>query len=357
MQPSSNPLVTKDDIRKIKNYISAAKALPRNIEDVERQLKTRHTGIIGLEPIDIVQLNHMIINNANSWSDIEYSMKRVAGSLSTFSEDLENFGQEIIDAIVTMPGYINYLGTIDSLSEEEITRLPPLEIGKAEKNRFGSIQESLAFIERSIGEKKLSSVDVSERLKYFKIDLNDKVAVNIGEKLRLAGDAQLNRQLTELNVAIDRANKLIEEKTRETAPDFFDHILGFVAAYKGGPLSSSVYYKTLELQQNTHLRPLIAQRDQLAEQIKQTNILAGTLMEFQSGLDSMSLYVEGAIQSTSQLETLWISVTDYINASQNKVMGMHEFLTLRSFVSSFKIVIKNWKTVQANANQLIHAFD
>ena len=103
--------------------------------------------------------------------------------------------------------------------------------------------------------------------------------------------------------------------------------------------------------------PALAAERQLAEQIKQTNILAGTLMEFQSGLDSMSLYVEGAIQSTSQLETLWISVTDYINASQNKVMGMHEFLTLRSFVSSFKIVIKNWKTVQANANQLIHAFD
>ncbi|MBA5978916.1 hypothetical protein HT737_01225, partial [Pseudomonas sp. MD195_PC81_125] len=95
MQPSPNPLITKDDIRKIKNYISAAKALPRNIEDVERQLKTKHTGITGLELTDIVQLNHTIINNANSWIDIEYSMKRVAGSLSTFSEDLESFGQEI----------------------------------------------------------------------------------------------------------------------------------------------------------------------------------------------------------------------------------------------------------------------
>lgn len=210
MQPSPNPLITKDDIRKIKNYISAAKALPRNVEDVERQLKTKHTGITGLELTDIVQLNHTIINNANSWIDIEYSMKRVAGSLSTFSEDLESFGQEIIDAIVTMPGYINYLGTIDSLSEEEITRLPPLEIGTAEKNRFGSIQESLAFIARSIGEKQLSSLDVSERLKYFRTDLNDNVAVSIGEKLRLAGDAQLNRQLTELNVSIDRANKLIQ---------------------------------------------------------------------------------------------------------------------------------------------------
>jgi hypothetical protein len=354
VQPSPNPLVTKDDIRKIKNYIAAAKSLPRNIEDVEEQLKTKHTGIIGLEPLDIVELYHTIINNSNTWTDIEYSMKRVAGSLATFSEDLESFGQDIIDAIVTMPGYINYLGTIDSLTEEEINSLPPLEIGKTEKSRFGSIQESLAFIARSIGETKLSSQDVSERLKYFKTDLNDKVAVNLGAKLKLANDEQINRQLTELNAAIDLAQQRIDEKTKETNPDFFDHILGFIATYNGG---GSVWYQHLERQQALHLHPLIAQRELLAEQVKQKNILAGTLMEFQAGLSSMSIYVEGAVQSTAQLETLWISITDYINASQNKVMGMNEFLTLRSFVSSFKVVLKNWKTVQNNSNQLINAFN
>ncbi|MFP0197873.1 alpha-xenorhabdolysin family binary toxin subunit A [Pseudomonas sp. PHC1] len=354
MQPSSNPFVTTDDIRKIKNYISAARTLPRSIEAVEAQLNTKSTGISGLEVLDVVELNHLIINNANAWNDIEYSMKRVAGSLSTFSEDLENFGQDIIDAIVSMPGYINYLGTIDSLSEEEIASLPPLEIGKTEKNRFGSIQESLAFIARSIGEKKLSSQDVSERLKYFKSDLNDKVAIGIGEKLRLASDAQINRQLTELNAAIDQAQKSIDEKTRETEPNFFEHILGFIVGYRGG---SSTWYQHLELQQKIHLRPLIDQRDLLVEQVKQKNILAGSLMEFQTGLNSMSIYVEGAIQSTSQLETLWISITDYINASQNKLMGINEFLTLRSFVSSLKVVLKNWKTVQTNSEQLIKAFD
>ncbi|MFJ2283689.1 alpha-xenorhabdolysin family binary toxin subunit A [Pseudomonas sp. NPDC087803] len=354
MQSSQNPLVTKDDIRKIKNYISAAKALPRDIEDVEKQLKTKHTGIVGLELFDIVELNHSIINNAQSWTDIEYSMKRVAGSLATFSEDLEGFGQDIIQAIVTMPGYINYLGTLDTLSEEEINSLPPLEIGKNDKQRFGSIQESLAFIARSIEEKKLSSRDVNERLKYFKSELNDKVAIKIGEKLKLAADAQINRQLTALNAAIDLAQQRIDEKTRETNPDFFDHIFGFIVAYTGG---GPAWYRHVELEQAIHLRPLIEQRDALAEQVKHKNILAGTLMEFQSGLSSMSIYVEGAILSTSHLETLWISITDYINASQNKVMGMHEFLTLRSFVSSFRVVLKNWKTVQNNSNQLISAFD
>jgi hypothetical protein len=354
VQPSQNPLITKDDVRKIKNYVSATKTLPRNIEDLEKQLQTKQTGIVGLELIDIVELYISIINNASSWADIEYSMKRVASSLATFSEDLESFGQDIINAIVTMPGYVNYLGTIDSLTEEEINKLPPLEIGKEEKNRFGSIQESLAFIASSINQKKLSSQDVSERLKYFKTDLNEKVAVNIGKKLKLAGDEQINQQLTELNAAIDLAQQRIDEKAKETEPNFFDHILGFIVAINGSP---SVWYQHLERQQSIYLKPLLEQRELLAAQVKQKNILAGTLMEFQAGLDSMSLYVEGAIQSTSQLETLWISITDYISSSQNKVMDMHEFLTLRSFVSSLNIVLKNWKSVQINANQLISAFD
>jgi hypothetical protein len=352
VQPIQYPYITKNDIKKIKNYIFAAKELPQSTEDVEKQLKTDHTDIVGLELIDIVELYISITKNASLWADIEYSMKRVASSLATFSEDLESFGQNIIDAIETMPGYIDYLGTIDSLTEEEINSLPPLEIGQTERNRFGSIQESLAFIASSIEEKKLSSQDVNERLKYFKSDLNDKVAINIGEKLKLASDEQINRQLTALNADIDLAQQRIDEKTKETEPNFFEHILGFIAGE-----ASSTYYLLLKIQQNTHLRPLITQRDLLTEQVKQKNILAGTLMEFQSGLNSMSIYVEGAIQSTSQLETLWISITDYINASQNKVMGMKDFLTLRGFVSSFKVVLKNWKTVQTNSNQLISAFD
>nr|WP_282187815.1 alpha-xenorhabdolysin family binary toxin subunit A [Pseudomonas sp. MWU12-2020] len=354
VQPISKPLITKDDIRKIKNYISAAKALPRDIEDVERQLKTKRTDIIGLELTDIVELNHTMINNANSWTDIEYSMRHVAGSLATFSEDLESFGQDIIDAIVTMPGYINFIGTINSLSEEEINSLPPLEIGREEKNRFGSIQESLAFIARSIEDKKLSSRDINERLKYFKAELNDKVAVRIGEKLKLAGDAQINRQLTELNAAIDLAEQRIAEKTRESNADFFDYIFGTIVVYTGG---GPAWHRHVNLEQAIHLRPLIEQRDLLAEQVKQKNILAGTLMEFQSSLSSMSIYVEGAVNSTSQLEQLWSEITQYINASQNTVMGMHEFLTLRTFVASFKVVLKNWKTVQNNSNLLISAFD
>ena len=352
MQPIQYPYITKNDIKKIKNYIFAAKELPQSTEDVEKQLKTDHTDIVGLELIDIVELYISITKNASLWADIEYSMKRVASSLATFSEDLESFGQNIIDAIETMPGYIDYLGTIDSLTEEEINSLPPLEIGQTERNRFGSIQESLAFIASSIEEKKLSSQDVNERLKYFKSDLNDKVAINIGEKLKLASDEQINRQLTALNADIDLAQQRIDEKTKETEPNFFEHILGFIAGE-----ASSTYYLLLKIQQNTHLRPLITQRDLLTEQVKQKNTLAGTLMEFQSGLNSMSIYVEGAIQSTSQLETLWISITDYINASQNKVMGMKDFLTLRGFVSSFKVVLKNWKIVQTNSNQLISAFD
>lgn len=355
MQVTQPILITKDDIRKIKNYISAAMALPRSIEDVERQLKTKRTGITGLELFDIVELNHKIINNANAWNDIEYSMKRVAGSLTTFSEDLEGFGQDIIDTIVSMPGYINYLGTLDTLTEEEISSLPPLEIGKAEKHRFGSIKDSLVFIANSIDAKKLSSDDVIARLKYFKAELSNKISIGVGEKLKLAGDAQINRQITELNHAIDRAQKIIEEKTRETAPDFFDHVLGFIAGFSGG--SSSPYYLLLDIEQKKQLRPLIEQRDALAEQIKQRNVLAGTLLEFQAGLESMSIYVDGAIQSTSQLERLWSSLIEYINASQNKIMGMHDYLTLRSFVSSFKVVLKNWKTIQNNANSLITAFD
>jgi hypothetical protein len=354
MQMSNNdstPIITKDDIRRIKHYIATAKALPITLEEVEQQLKTKKTNIVGLEPFDIVSLNHKIINNANSWKDIESSMKRVGGSLSTFSDDLESFGQDIIDAIVTMPGYQNYIGTIDSMSEEEINSLPPLEIGKAEKNRFGSIKESFEFIGHSIDEKKLNSMDILARLKYFKTEINDEVHVGIGAKLKLASSDEINRQITQINQKIDETQKRIDERTRETSPTFFDHVMGFI-----NPLNSVHYTLVAELQK-TYLSPLIQEREQLTEQVKQKSILSGALLELHSELDSLITYVEGAITSTSQLETLWISTSEYINASKNKLTGINDFLTLRSFVSSLKVILKNWKSIQNNANTLITAFD
>jgi len=351
VQTSSTKLITKNDIQKIKNYIATAKALPRTIEAVEKQLQAKSTNIVGLEPYDIVELNHTIINNANSWNDIESSMKRVGGSLATFSEDLESFGQEIIDAIVSMPGYVNYVGTINTLTEEEINSLPPLEIGKTEKNRFGSIRESLVFIANSIDEKKLNNQDIVLRLQYFKAELNNKVVIDIGSKMKLANTSEINRQITDLNLAIDKAQTLLDEKIREAEPGFFTHVFAAMSPYPQG------VYQAAQIHTFKYIIPLINQRDLLVEQVKQKDILAGTLLLLSTDLESLLLYVEGAIQSTSQLETLWISISEYINASQNKMMGMNDFLTLRSFVSSLRVVLKNWKTIQNNANALITAFE
>jgi len=259
--------------------------------------------------------------------------------------------QEIIDAIVSMPGYVNYVGTISTLTEEEINSLPPLEIGKTEKIRFGSIRESLVFIANSIDEKKLNNQDIVLRLQYFKTELNDKVAIGIGSKMKLANTSEINRQITDLNLAIDKAQALLDEKLREAEPGFFTHVFAVMSPYPQG------IYQFAKLHTLKYIIPLINQRDLLVEQVKQKDILAGTLLLLSTDLESLLLYVEGAIQSTSQLETLWISISEYINASQNKIMGMNDFLTLRSFVSSLRVVLKNWKTIQNNANALISAFE
>lgn len=351
MQPSPVKLITENDIKKINNYISTAKLLPRTLEAVEHLLQTKHTGIVGLEPFDIVELNHTIINNANSWNDIESSMKRVGGSLATFSEDLESFGEEIIDAIVSMPGYIDYIGTLETLTEEEINSLPPLEIGTKEKNRFGSIQESLVFIASSIDEKKINSDELILRLRNFKSELNNDVAIGLGSKLKLANNSEINRQITELNAAIDEAQARLDEKIRESEPGFFTHLFAFIS-----PLPTAVLFLA-EQYQAINIAPLQKQKNLLIEQTKQKDILAGTLLQLHTDLESLLIYVDGAIQGTSQIETLWVSISEYISASKNKVMGMHEYLTLRSFVSSLRVVLKNWKTIQTNANALISAFD
>lgn len=348
---TSPPIVDKKDIQRIKEYITTAKSLPVNIDDVKILLKSEHTGIAGLEPYDIANACTKIVTNANSWNDIELSMKRVAGSLQTFSEDLRYFGDDIIAAIETMPGYQNYIGTIEGLTDEEVARLPELKIGRDEKNRFPSIKDSIQFISSSIEQKKTSSTDIQLRLKLFKTELTSVVAVLIGEKLKLAGNHELNAEITRLNAEIDEAQRLVDEKTKENEPNFFDYFMAFT-----DPLGSQ-YLRVKAMLRDVHVAPLIRRRDELTEQVRKKSVLTGTLLVLHDRLYSVDSYIIGALESTALLETLWITISEYIDSSKNKIDGIHEFLTLRSFVSSLKVVLSNWKNIESNAKALTKAFD
>ena len=347
----SPPIITKSDITRIKEYISTTKTLPITIKEVQNLLKSESTGISGLEPFDIVSTFTKIISNANSWNDIELSMKKVGGSLTAFAEDLFFFGTDIIEAIETMPGYKNYLGRIDDMTEEEIAMLPLLQVGQDEKNRFATIKDSLQFIANSIEQKKTSSTDIQLRLGYFKTELSNEISVMIGEKLKLAGNHELNAEITRLNVEIDAAQQLVEEKTRENEPNFFDYLVAFTS-----PMGSYVL-RAKALLQEAHVAPLIRQREALTEQLRKKHVLTGTLQTLHNRLYSVDTYISGAVASTALLETLWVTISEYIDSSKNKVDGIHEFLTLRAFVSSLRVVINNWKKVDANAKALITAFD
>jgi hypothetical protein len=348
---ASPPIVTKADIQRIKEYIAQAKSLPVNIDDVKNLLKSESTGIAGLEPYDVANTCAKIVTNANSWNDIELSMKRVAGSLQAFSEDLRYFGDDIIAAIETMPGYQNYIGIIKDLTDEEIAKLPELKIGQDEKNRFPSIKDSFQFIASSIEQKKTSSTDIQLRLKHFKTELTDVVAVSIGKMLKLAGNHELNAEITRLNAEIDEAQRLVDEKTREYEPNFFESFMSFI-----DPLG----YKLLQIKaklQDAHVAPLVRRRDELSDQVRKKSVLTGTLLVLHDRLYSVDSYILGATQSTALLETMWITISEYIDSSKNKIDSIDEFLRLRGFVSNMKVVLNDWKNIESNAKALTKAFD
>ncbi|MHC8402853.1 hypothetical protein ACYZTX_26250 [Pseudomonas sp. MDT1-17] len=81
------------------------------------------------------------------------------------------------------------------------------------------------------------------------------------------------------------------------------------------------------------------------------------LQTLHNRLYSVDTYIIGAVSSTALLETLWITISEYINSSKNKIDGIHEFLSLRVFVTSLRVVLEDWKKIDANAKALTPAFD
>ncbi|ANJ58323.1 hypothetical protein PS874_02146 [Pseudomonas fluorescens] len=347
---ASPPIITKSDITRIKEYVTTAHALPITLSEVQQFLKGEENGIAGLEPYEIASTFAKIVSNANSWNDIELSMKKVAGSLNAFHADLTSFGNDIIDAVVTMPGYKNYLGTLERLSEEEIALLPPLQVGQEEKNRFPTIKDSIQFIARSIEQKRMSSTDIELRLRIFKKELNNEISVMISKKLKLADPHEVSAEISQLNAEIDAAQQLVDKKTKAYESNIYDKIFSFHPTL-------FVIERTKEVAKIIEVDPLIRRRNELTEQVRQKYILTGTLQTLHNRLSVIDTFINDAISSVALVETLWITISEYIDSSKNKVDGIHEFLTLRAFVTSLRAVLEDWQKVDANARALTRALD
>jgi hypothetical protein len=132
-------LITNNDIRSIKRYISKALELPTEIETIEQLYKLDQLNIAGLKSADMQTLYSTTKNHAGTWSALENSMKKVGSDLHVFADNFTSSSRSIIQYIERLPSYISGLGKIGSLTPEEIDNLPKINLTENEKQKIPAL--------------------------------------------------------------------------------------------------------------------------------------------------------------------------------------------------------------------------
>lgn len=346
---ASIPVVTKNDVESIRRYVTKGKSLPTDINSINNLLKVSTTNIPGLEPSDIRVLYEDISASAYAWNSVEVAMKKVAGTLSTFAEDIKLYGDELVSTIVTMPGYIDYMGKVADISDEDISALPPVYMTDGDGQRVTSIHDFLEYLKTSIEAKQLNTQGVINIITAFRKRLEE-IKPNVGAALKLASKDELNAEITALQAKIDDVELRIDNKKQEYGWGGVWDYLTLVNVY------SIIGYQVQKAKdQASELEPLRNNKRELIRQMDARNALIGPLHAVSTELNTLFDYVLSAQNTVSQLESIWRGLIEYIESSKQSINKVSQYTVLRTFVIKIQSTIKSWEKIKESASVLVVA--
>ncbi|RMU89460.1 Binary cytotoxin component [Pseudomonas coronafaciens pv. porri] len=102
---------------------------------------------------------------------------------------------------------------------------------------------------------------------------------------------------------------------------------------------------------------LIEEKRQIELSINKKNRLLSDLLAFETSLQDLKARIDGAASGVSNIESLWVLLEELVESSYDRIKSTSNAVYLVSFVSRFQTLMSNWKEIQAQAFDLLTAFN
>ncbi|MHA3734777.1 alpha-xenorhabdolysin family binary toxin subunit A [Pseudomonas sp. Eth.TT006] len=350
----SHTKITSDDVSKVKFYVAQGLALPQSIEDINRKFGCSEftEAREGVTSSQLQGFCNSVYANASSWDDIEFKMLDVASQLSAFYADLKEYGGGAVELIKKIPGYENYNKKFNELAEEDrVTFYMKVDITDADAAReYDDVDDFVQTVVDSIEAKRKKTSQVKEELKSFGDELA-KIEKDLGVRLNGVVKANASERLSDISTKLIEINDRINKLRKKTAFEWWEWTI--CGLY--GPVGVGVGF-TIKAGRDAAVNADIQkerakERELISEQETIIKIMAD-LKILQSNLSSMVIYVAGAIEGVTQLETLWSSTLTEIEESKSTLTRQKEWKFLHSFVNKMESVLDRWDRINKNVEDL-----
>jgi len=349
-------LVTNEDIRKIKRYVSSGLALPTDEKQIEQLHKFNQLNITGLKSADMQILYTQMKEHAHTWADVESSMKAAGSDLHVFADNFTSSSESIISYLQSLPGYGSGTRKIEGLSPEEIDNLPEILLTGEEKQKIPALLALVEELKTVITQHSQSTQETKAKITKFKHDITNTIKPALDLKVSLCKSQGFSDDIKDLNASLDIITRRIGEKQSEIEQYSKSKWWGLLGGAVGFIVTSSIYGSKAQAARN-ELDRLTNERRDITKKIDKNYELLALLLTHETSLQDLLVRVEGASGSSSNLESLWELIQAYVDSSCKRLDGVTNAMYLISFVSRLKIMMDNWKAVKKQAGDLLTAFN
>ncbi|MFK3969750.1 alpha-xenorhabdolysin family binary toxin subunit A [Pseudomonas sp. NPDC087358] len=347
-------ILTTEDVRQIRAYVSSGLALPTNPQQVRKLLGNYSSGISGLAPEDIRDLYAMIQAHCQTWAPLESDIRKVGSDLYVFSDSLLETARTIVEFVTGLESYQSL--RVADLTPEQIDALPPVALAPGDRQKIPVLMSFFEELKTLLQEHSASTTRVKAGVGEFKKTLSSSIAPDVSLKVQLSNSADTSREVARLNGELAILTQRIDQKTAEYGEYVKYALIGVWWGPIGAAITGSIYGIKAE-NVRKEKNELIESKRRIEEQLMKLNHLLGLLRTLETNLQDLEGRIDGATVGISGLESIWVLLEELVKSSENRVARLKSATYLAVVVLQFNVVISNWTNIKKQSLELLTAFD
>jgi chromosome segregation ATPase len=203
---------------------------------------------------------------------------------------------------------------------------------------------------------KREATSLKDQLTVFVTTIQTQLIPDVHQKLALAKKNDLEQQLKDLATEIDSLSKEIGQKNNEYTQAMNSIAWGLVGGLVGVAITGSIFGSKAE-QIRKEKNQLIDLKRHKVEELNTKQPISAAIRRLEVQFEDMHMRLTDALQSASNMETLWSMLAHYVKVSAENLEQITDNQGLLAFKLRFGPVIIPWDLIGGYTKQLVEVFD
>ncbi|MDG9814731.1 alpha-xenorhabdolysin family binary toxin subunit A [Pseudomonas putida] len=343
-------LMTADNLKAIKRYVSTVNQLPRTQVEIEREVDY---AALGIEASMVSDLYVALHRHAYEWDILERSVKQLGPEIELFAESLVQRGGSLLENLESSDVFM----AIRKRKAEQGDDVYTAQLSEEEQAQLASVMTlGISELVRGIEGTRRRIDEVDARANWFNNEIKRELKPRMGRLLKHFEERVSHEDTLEKRRQLDQWDEQIDQLKSEYDANVGYAFTGILLGPIGLVITGGVFGQKAESIRAAK-NVLIERRDELAHALGK---LAPALNDFErvsTLVRDLQFRCKDLSAATKRLADVWLFLASYANNSVNEAKELSTLSQLESFVHDFSEVIKPWTKIGSICHVLSELFN